>query len=246
MQKTPEQLAKFLSYILGRNPDEFGLIPDSNGYVRIKDLLKAFSEEEGLRYVREAHLKEVVLAIPNSPIELNESLIRAKNREHLREKMPAQDIPKLLYVCVRKKAHSTVLEKGLLPGAYPQAVLSSNPEMAQRIGRRIDQEPVMLTVHSRKLIEKGMVIYQTGETLYAADMIPADCITGPPLPKQKEESKKKSPAEERKIPVSAGSFFPDFTDNEKKKEFLKDKRKREAERDKDKRKSRKQKQKGWE
>ena len=28
--KPPKQLAKYISYILGRRPDEFGLVPDTD------------------------------------------------------------------------------------------------------------------------------------------------------------------------------------------------------------------------
>jgi len=45
--RSPQNLAKMLAYVLGRRPDEFGLIPDAEGFVRIKDLLKALHEEEG-------------------------------------------------------------------------------------------------------------------------------------------------------------------------------------------------------
>ena len=51
-----EQLAKIISYILGRNPAEFGLVPDSDGFVKIKEFLKALSEEEGLKYVRTSNI----------------------------------------------------------------------------------------------------------------------------------------------------------------------------------------------
>ena len=43
---SPKQLAKFLNYVLGRRPDEFGLVTDKEGFVKIKDLIKATSEEE--------------------------------------------------------------------------------------------------------------------------------------------------------------------------------------------------------
>jgi putative RNA 2'-phosphotransferase len=36
-----------LSYVLGRRPDEFGLVPDADGFVRLKDLLKALHEALG-------------------------------------------------------------------------------------------------------------------------------------------------------------------------------------------------------
>ena len=39
-------LSRMLAYVLGHRPDEFGLLPDESGYVRLKDLLTALKEEE--------------------------------------------------------------------------------------------------------------------------------------------------------------------------------------------------------
>ncbi len=47
--RTLEQLAKFISYILGRNPAEFGLVPDPEGFVKIKEFLKAARRRRGLK-----------------------------------------------------------------------------------------------------------------------------------------------------------------------------------------------------
>ena len=57
-QKHTQKLAKFLDYVLGRNPDEFGLVPDEQGYVKIKELLKALNQEEGWRHLRLANINE--------------------------------------------------------------------------------------------------------------------------------------------------------------------------------------------
>ena len=67
--RRPEQLNKFLSYVLARCPDEFGLIPDQDGWVRIKELLRALSEEPGWSYVRRGHINEAVLTVaaPSGP-----------------------------------------------------------------------------------------------------------------------------------------------------------------------------------
>jgi hypothetical protein len=43
-----DKLAKMLFYMLGRHPEEFCLLPDENGYVKIKDLMKALGEEPRL------------------------------------------------------------------------------------------------------------------------------------------------------------------------------------------------------
>ena len=49
--KKQKQLSKLIQYILGRNPYEFGLVPDREGFVKIKELLKALNEETLFRNV---------------------------------------------------------------------------------------------------------------------------------------------------------------------------------------------------
>ena len=99
-QKSYKQLSKFLSYILGRRPDEFGLVPDDNGFVKIKELIKAVNEEDGWRHVRRGLVDELTVVLPDSPIEIAGGLIRAKSVKHLYKIKPAQDMPKLLFTCV--------------------------------------------------------------------------------------------------------------------------------------------------
>ena len=184
LKKPPQQLAKILVYILGRHPDEFGLVPDLDGYVKIKELLKAFSEEDGWGYVRRSHLDEVLLSLPATPIEISDNRIRAKTREHLPPLEAAGDLPKLLYTCVRRKAHPVVAANGIKK-SEGSVVLSSNLKMAERLGRRIDPAAVTLTVQVKKALEENVTFFKSGETLYTAAFIPADCFTGPPLPKEK-------------------------------------------------------------
>ena len=71
--------ARFLKYILGLRPDEFGLVPDRDGYVKIKDLLKAVHEEAGWRSFRQANINEMMLSLAPPPLEISENRIRAKN-----------------------------------------------------------------------------------------------------------------------------------------------------------------------
>jgi RNA:NAD 2'-phosphotransferase (TPT1/KptA family) len=139
-QRSPKQLAKFLNYVLGRRPDEFGLVTDKEGFVKIKDLIKATGEEEGLKYVRRAHINEVMLTLPNHGLEIADKLIRAQNREHLPKQSFALDPPKLLYTCVRKKAYPHVLDKGIRPTGFSKVILSSNRDLAERMGRRSDHD----------------------------------------------------------------------------------------------------------
>lgn len=209
-RKTSRQLSRFLSYVLGRRPDEFGLVPDSEGFVKLKEFFKAIHEEEGWKYVRKAHIDEILISLPNSPVEIRGDFIRAVSRENLSEHIPTRVLPKNLFTCVRRKAYPIVLERGLSPGAYPHVVLSQNPDMAQRIGKRIDPEPIVLTVHTRKALDENVVFYQVGDQVYRAEFIPAGCFTGPFLPKPKAETKKRVHAEQIQFQRLPGSYLIDF------------------------------------
>ena len=213
--KSPQSLAKLITYILGRRPDEFGLVPDPDGFVKIKDLLKALSEEEGWKYVRRSHLDEILYSLPDPPFELLDKKIRAKGRDQLSLPEPAQDLPKLLFTCIRKRAYRTVSEKGIFPLGYQQVVLSSDQEQAVRIGKRVDPDPVILTIQVQKSIAKGVRFFQTGELLYLAESIPTGCFSGPPLPKERPEAKKTDDTDETRRPKMAGTYPINLADTER-------------------------------
>jgi putative RNA 2'-phosphotransferase len=213
-QRTPKQLAKFLNYVLGRRPDEFGLVTDKEGFVKIKDLIKATSEEEGLKYVRRAHINEIMLTLPNHGLEVADPLIRAQNRENLPKQSFALDPPKLLYTCIRKKAYPHVLNKGIRPTGLSKVILSSNSDLAERMGQRSDHDAVLLTVQVSQSEDNGVVFFQAGESIFMAKYIPPDCFSGPPLPKELPDTRKadKLPKEGPKMP--AGSFALDLNKKE--------------------------------
>ncbi len=220
-----KQISKFISYILERHPEEFGLVPDENGYIKIKTLLLALNEEEGFKFVRRRHIDNILSLIPDSQLEIKNDLIRSKYRDNLPKQTVSAKPPKLLYVCVRKKAYSYVLEKGISPVGNNMVVLSPLKEMAERIGKRFDQSPVLLTVNVQKALETEVIFYDYGE-LYISGIIPAGCFTGPPLPKQKEEPEHAEKQIEYFQQPIAGSYFLNLEIEEDKQKRMKLKRKK--------------------
>ena len=202
-----KKLAKFLEYVLARRPDEFGLIPAPDGFVKIKTLLQALHEDPEWRHLREAHLNTLRATERTGPIEIQGDSIRAIHREQLPPLTRPERWPKILYVAVRPRAYPVIHEKGLRPGAFPFLILSSDMAMALRLGRRLDNAPVPLTIQVAKAQAAGTVFQQYGERLFLADIIYPDCISGPPLPKEKPaDSLPKKPIQ----PKMPGSFFPDL------------------------------------
>ena len=220
-----KKLANLILYILERRPDEFGLAPNNEDYVKIKSLLRVVNEEEGFKYVRPFHIDDIPSSLPDFQIEIKDSLIRAKNINNLPERVMAVNPPKLLYACVRKKAYAFVLENGIHPVGGEKIVLSSTVEMAKRIGKRFDQAPVLLTVQVRKAIDAGVVFYSSGE-LYCSDHIPPTCFTGPPPPKQKEELKSAEKQMEFAPKTMPGSYILNIEPDEEKKRRTQLQRKR--------------------
>ena len=82
------------------------------------------------------------------------------------------------------------------------------------MGKRTDHMPILLTVLVKNAVEKGVSFYKGGENLYLAKNIPADCFTGPSLPKEKHELKKQKPNKSL-TPEFAGSFELDLTSAKK-------------------------------
>ncbi len=206
-QRSAKQLAKLIDYILSRRPDEFGLVADGDGFFKIKELLKAINEEEGFGYVRRSHLNEIDITLPDHPFEIADKLIRSKIRDRLPQRSVALDPPKLLFTCVRQKAYPHVSLKGIWPTGFSRIVLSSDIDMAEKIGKRFDREPIVLHVNVQQSEIQGVVFFQAGETLYLADFIPEGCFTGPALPKEKPVSKPAKKPEVSPEPQTAGTFF---------------------------------------
>ena len=205
-----ENLARMMTYMLGHRPDEFGLIPDHEGFVPTKEMLQALHEEEGWGYVRQGHINEVLLGAERSLFQPDEKRIRAVDRRwHLILDRPAHTIPRILFTPIRRRAHPHVMQKGLQSGQAKHIVLSPEKEMAKRLGKRRDQRPVVLEVLAAAADEAQRVAFYEFGGLYLAAEIPSEFIAGPPPSKEDlkmlaAEVDKKQPPQEQPL---AGGFI---------------------------------------
>ncbi len=209
-KKHIEQLAKLTDYILGHHPDEFGLVPDDSGFIKIKEFLQVVTEINGWRHVRKNFITEMLLVLENPPIEVEDTRIRSKNHATLPKYVACAEPPKLLYTCVKQKSYPAVLENGIHPASHTIVICCQDPEMAIRIGKRRSPHPVLLTIHTKNLLEKEMVLRHAGNGLYLADFVPTECFTGPALPREEQSTKKSmntpDPIDVYKQKTQAGTF----------------------------------------
>ncbi|MDR1044392.1 MAG: hypothetical protein LBP33_04635 [Candidatus Adiutrix sp.] len=203
-----DSLEKLLRYVLGRRPDEFGLCPDADGFVPVKALLAALHDEDDWRGVREGQ----ILMLANQPGDRSAFEIRAAA---VRLKPPWASLPpeapepgawpKLLYLALKPAAWPVIFERGLFPKTGESRVLLwADRELAGKVGRRLSPTPVLVTVRARAAALAGAVFKPYSELLYLTEAVPADFLSGPPLPPKEEEAPSRRPRE--KVSGAAGSF----------------------------------------
>lgn len=217
-----------MTYILGHNPDEFGLVPDRNGFIAFKELLWAIHEESGWSYVRQSSINEVLLSEDRASFETKDKSIRSlTGSRQLNLDLPVEDIPPIIYIPVRRKAHYTVFEKGLPRSDDKPYVFSMHRDMAERIGKRRDKQPVILEVMSAKAIKEGIQFYSFGR-LFLSMELPSRYIAGPPAPKDKLRQREEKPPEKREVITGfdAGTFVLDSNRDPDRKRGAKGKKKK--------------------
>ena len=195
--KRQDSLEKMLRYVLGSAPDEFGLYPDSQGFVPLKSLLAALGEEEGWRGVREGQIMMLV----NQPggassLEAADDLIRCKPALAALppEAPPESALPKMLYAAFKPTAWAVISQRGLKPKAGEDVVrLWSEAEMALRVGRRRSAPAVLITVRAARARQAGTVFRPYSYRLWLADEVPAEFLSGPPVPLEEPASRAPGP-----------------------------------------------------
>lgn len=208
-----DNLSRLLAYVLSRRPDEFGLVPDRDGFITFKELLKAIHEEPHWHYVRRGHIHEVLLGKERHLFEPQENRIRSRERHwRLDLENPVAHPPKLLFTPVRRKAHPVALEKGLRITQGKYVVLTPDQDMARRIGTRRDQKPVVLEIQASAAHSENTLFYVFGE-LFLSPQIPAQFISGPPVfkealaPVPNAAANKQKVAAPRQLDLTAGTFL---------------------------------------
>lgn len=216
--KLSVNLAKILPYCIRERPDEFGLVPDNEGWISIKELLCALHEEDGFRGVKLAVIKEAALILKEKEnIEIQEKRIRIIPAQKKWGTPPALENPHtIIYHAVRSKGYPRIKEHGLVPTKRQWIILSITRQMAERLGKRLGPDTVILEIEARKALEKGTNLFTSGDQLILADYIAPEFIHGPPVErilkklakdKEKQKTTKNQKKEQKEETFTPGSFI---------------------------------------
>jgi hypothetical protein len=91
----------------------------------------------------------------------------------------------MLYAAFKPAAWAVISRRGLRPKAGEEVVrLWSEAELALRVGRRVSGTAVLVTVRAARAAQAGAVFRPYSYRLWLTDEVPAEFLSGPPVPEE--------------------------------------------------------------
>ncbi|MGQ9745940.1 MAG: hypothetical protein ACUVQV_08235 [Dissulfurimicrobium sp.] len=185
-----KKLHKILLAMLAKQPDLYGLFPDKNGWIKIKELHGALAQESEFPHITMTSLIQFFNIFGRETFETNNQNVRVRDRKDLPLPETATP-PEILYLPVRPKAYEHVAINGFIPPQGKEwVILATTRELAVKIGKRRDNEPIISEVMSLDAEKGGTVFKRFGENLFLANAIKPEYLKLPPLPKNRQKNKK--------------------------------------------------------
>jgi putative RNA 2'-phosphotransferase len=178
---TRRKFSKMMSYILRHRPEEYGVALDEEGFAKINELLDSVRSRMEWRFLTESDLVELAASGDNQRFEVKNGGIRATYGHTLENapKYEAVEPPPLLYHGTAQDLAERVREHGLLPRDRCYVHLSADAATAAEVGRRHDEEPVILKIDAARATTDGVEFYHPIGPIYLARQIPVEYIEFP-------------------------------------------------------------------
>jgi putative RNA 2'-phosphotransferase len=213
-QYNPKQLAKTIAYIACLAPAEHGLFWDPDGTMPWKELFWVLKEDPALRFVRESTLRELSCLGFELPFVLERNLLRLQPGLNQPFYPLAADVPERLFFACRRKQYAFLREHGIARSHRPYVAVSATKELACRLGKRRDPDPLLVEVLATRATTEGESIHWAGAELYLVKSIPVHYLIFPLIRADQHvtlAARKKVGAKSPRVdlPVATGSFFID-------------------------------------
>ncbi len=202
-----QRLKKLVLYMLLYRPDEFGLLPNEEGFVKLKDLHLALTETEGFRGVRRKELESLFSIYAREEFEYLEGKALVKAKASPRYEPPAytEDLPSRLWTAIKPRAWIQVAERGW-SGSTP-LLLTLDQELVQRLARR--RGALVVEVDTTLARQAGAVFLRFIEKLYLTTWLPKEALRGPKVDEKFRARHLPKPKEEPPEPEPIIPFRPD-------------------------------------
>lgn len=171
------ELSKEVSYALRHAPWEYELEMDEEGWVEVNQLIEALNRGNKAS-VQRTDLEDMINNSEKRRHEMVDDKIRALYGHSIPNRIKKEKLapPNELYHGTSTIALKQIIEKGLLPMNRQYVHLSLDIDTAINVGKRHDDNPVILKIHSQKAWKNGIDFYRGNEKTWLADMIPFEYI----------------------------------------------------------------------
>lgn len=174
----PKDLSKFMSLILRHEPTKFGIDLDGEGYTPINELVEAI-----VAAGHDISIDDIMNVVENVEPEKKrftviENDIRANYGHSIEGKIVHEEAepPAILYHGTHDSAVGSILTSGLKPMSRQYVHLTTNLDLARRVGCRRGK-PVVMYVDASAAFKSGVKFYKANNAFWLVDNMPASFLS---------------------------------------------------------------------
>ncbi|WP_038055528.1 hypothetical protein [Thermodesulfobacterium hydrogeniphilum] len=176
-------LLKFLTYLLAYHPEEFGLIPDNNGFFKIKEIFQVLIFTKKFKKVNLQTLKQVFSYYYRDFFEFleNFNLVKAKNTFYSPPvKINLSQIYNFnnFWSFVKPKIWLKISIDGIWKPYNQKIPLFADKELAENWAK---VKGALVIQINPKFISEDTEVLQFGDNIFLVEKLPYSALKGPPI-----------------------------------------------------------------
>lgn len=178
MDKNLVKISKRLSFALRHHPEKLGLQLDAYGRVPLAALLEHYNAHYGTP-IDEAMIRRIMRQSDKQRFAIEGGMIRALYGHSIPVQLlqsPAEP-PAVLYHGTSHAAARFIVDEGLKKMDRDFVHLSATIPMAESVGRRRDNQPVIFQVAAQKAAADGLLFYPTESHIWLVDSVPPQYLS---------------------------------------------------------------------
>jgi len=184
-----ERIGRTLAGVLRHFPENFGLEMDEQGFVNLRDFVRALQNHQNrFHWVRPHHIVAIIETDPKGRYQVSNDGIRATygHSIDLDLRLPTDNIPEELYYPTTQEETDIILETGLKPSDRKMVHLSKTYLDAMNAGLVRTETPVILVIDAERAIGDGYSVQRAGKTVFLAREIPAEYLDRAEISEEEE------------------------------------------------------------
>ena len=179
MSKALNEVSKFLSYILRHEPQEIGLVLDSEGWAEIDELISC-ANKSGKTIDRDL-IQQVVDTSDKKRFSISEDGLRIRAAQGhsvsgVAIAYPEKTPPEFLYHGTATRFLESIEKEGLKPQERQHVHLSEDEQTASAVGKRYGK-PIVLKIKALQMHKQGFTFLQAENGVWLTSLVEPLFIT---------------------------------------------------------------------